>query len=236
MPFFVLTYVGMSLYTISLNLNTLPSILIDVFRSAFTGHAAVGGFVGSSIFLAIQHGLARAAYSADIGIGYDSIIQSESSVVHPEKQASLAILGVFIDNFICTISVLLVLISGLWTANPALPASVLVQSSLAAYFPYMDVFMPSFLFIAGYTTIIAYFCVGIKCAEFLSPKHGKKLYVAYAASAFIFFGFFDPSVALLVMSLAGALLLIINLSAIFILRREIKLPVKSLDELDVTRA
>ena len=70
----------------------MPAIFKTVFTSAFTGHAAIGGFAGSTALLAIQHGISRAAYSADIGIGYDSIIQSESNVIHPEKQARLAIL------------------------------------------------------------------------------------------------------------------------------------------------
>ena len=52
-----------------------------------------GGLQEVRSFVAIQHGVSRAAYSADIGIGYDSIIQSESTAVHPEKQARLAILG-----------------------------------------------------------------------------------------------------------------------------------------------
>ena len=87
---------------------------MTVITSAFTGHAAIGGFAGSSILLAIQHGVSRAAYSADIGIGYDSIIQSESNTIYPERQARLAVLGVCIDNLVCTMSILVVLLSGIW--------------------------------------------------------------------------------------------------------------------------
>jgi alanine or glycine:cation symporter, AGCS family len=133
MPFFVLAYVSMSFWVIFQELHIMPSILASVFKSAFYGHAAIGGFAGSSILLAIQHGTARAAYSSDLGIGYDSIIQSESSTVHPEKQASLAILGVFVDNFICALSIFLVLITGFWKANPPVAISELVHFSLAHY-------------------------------------------------------------------------------------------------------
>lgn len=220
MPFFMLLYLSMSSWIILQEIALLPEILKNVFISAFTGHAAIGGFAGSSALLAIQHGISRAAYSADIGIGYDSIIQSESNTVYPEQQAKLAILGVCIDNLVCTMSILVVLVSGIWT-NVAIDASQLVQTALGQYFPYMDVFMPLFLFIVGYTTMIAYFCIGIKCASFLSPQHGKKAYFIYGVIALIFFSFFDQTEALLVMSLAGAMLLITNLLGIFILRHEI---------------
>lgn len=221
MPFFMVLYFTMGIWVIGKEIDQIPGILSTVFSSAFTGHAAVGGFAGSSILLAIQHGISRAAYSSDIGIGYDSIIQSESNTVHPEKQAQLAILGVLIDNFVCTISILVVLISGIWMADQPVMGSQLVQVALSNYFPYMEIFMPIFLFIVGYSTMIAYFCVGLKCARFLSPKYGTKVYLVYGVLSLLFFSFFDQTDALVVMSLAGAMLLMINLLGIFKLRHQI---------------
>jgi alanine or glycine:cation symporter, AGCS family len=226
MPAFVLIFVAMAFWIVFQEIHLLPGIFATVFKSAFQGHAAVGGFAGSSILLAIQHGTSKAAYSSDLGIGYDSIIQSESSTVHPEKQASLAIIGVFIDNFICTLSILIVLITGLWT-SPTIPIPDLMRSSLSIYFPFMEVFMPTFLFMTGYTTIIAYLCVGLKCARFLNKKVGEKIYIGYACLSFIFFSFFDPWLSLLVMSLSGALLLIFNLLGIIKLRDQVTFSISS---------
>lgn len=221
MPFFMVLYLSMSLWVIIQEFSLLPGVLKNVFSSAFTGHAAVGGFAGSSMLLAIQHGISRAAYSADLGIGYDSIIQSESNTVYPERQARLAVLGVCIDNLVCTMSILVVLISGIWQSNDPIEGSLLMQTALSQYFPWMEIFMPIFIFIVGYSTMIAYFCVGIKCARFLQPKYGMVLYMIYGVMALLFFSFFDQTQALLVMSLAGAILLIINLLGIFKLRHQI---------------
>lgn len=221
MPFFMLIYLGMSFWIVLLEIGHLPAVLKNVLVSAFTGHAAVGGFAGSSALLAIQHGISRAAYSADIGIGYDSIIQSESSTVYPERQAQLAVLGVCIDNLVCTMSILVVLLSGVWTSVDVIPGSSLVQTALSLYFPFMHFFIPIFLLIVGYTTMIAYFCVGIKCAKYLSPSYGFYFYIVYAVTAMLFFSFYDQTQALLVMSVAGALLLITNLIGIFRLRHQI---------------
>ena len=220
-PPFLFFYLLMGLWVIGHELTALPSILGDVFVSAFTGHAAIGGFAGSSVMLAIQQGISRAAYSADIGVGYDSIIQSESATTHPERQARLAILGVVIDNVICTFSILIVLVSGVWRSLVPVEGSQLIQEALGHYFPYMELFMPFFLIVTGYTTIIAYFVVGIKCARYLSLRWGKALYLAYGTASLIFFSFVPQSQALLVMSVSGSMLLVINLLGIFRLRREI---------------
>ena len=220
-PSFIVLYMSMGLWVIFQNLSLMPSLLGQVFVSAFTGQAAIGGFAGSTILLAIQHGMARAAYSADIGIGNDSIIQSESRIVDPALQARLAVCGVFMDNLVCTMSILIVLVTGVWMA-PNLSASHMVQTALSQHFPMMDVFIPLFLLILGFTTIIAYFCVGIKCARCLFPKRGRRLYFLYASLILPAFSFLDQSQALLMMSIAGSLLLIINLTGIYRLRKHVE--------------
>lgn len=221
MPFFILIYITMTLWIILSHYADLPALFALVFKSAFTGHAAVGGFAGSTIMLAIQNGMAGACYAADIGIGYDSTIQSESNTIHPEKQARMAFFGVCLDNLICTLSILLVLVTGLWQMPSGETSAPLVQIALAEHFPMMEVIMPFFIFILGYTTLIAYLIVGLKCSKYLHPTKGPKLYLLYSIFVFSFFAFFDQTVALLVMRIAGALLLIINLAGIWKLRKEV---------------
>lgn len=229
MPLFLVLYFAMGMSVIIQEFSEIPALFASVFKSAFTGHAAVGGFAGSSAVLAIQHGIARAAYCSDIGIGYDSIIQSESTSIHPQRQARRAVFGVFIDNMICSFSILLVLISGVWKSVIPLDGSELVQVALGNYFPYMQFFMPFFFIIVGFSTIIAYFVVGVKCASFLFPKWGKKFFIVYGSAAFIFFSYVPQFQALLIMSASGAILLVINLLGIFRLRKEI-----AFDESDLT--
>jgi AGCS family alanine or glycine:cation symporter len=222
LPVFILLYIIMGIWVIAHHISELPQLLNLVVRSAFTGHAAVGGFAGSSMLLAVQHGIARAAYSADIGIGNDSVIHSESQVAEPALQARLAVCGVFIDNLVCTLSVLLVLLTGVWNLETPIAASQMVQEALSLHFPLMHVFMPLFLMILGYTTIIAYFCVGMKCAKFLFPRFGNRIYLGYAMFILPLFSFFDQSQALLLMSVAGSLLLMINLVGIYRLRKQVE--------------
>ena len=219
-PLFLLCYIGMGAWVLINNFSLIPEVLQQIFVSAFTGHAAVGAFAGSSIMLAISQGIRRGCYAGDVGVGYASVIHSETSLEKPEKQAMLAIFDIFVDSFlICTTSVMLVLVTGVW--KEPLDSTLLVQNALGLYFPYMEYFMPVFLFLLGYTTIIAYFCAGLKCAEHLSPGRGKSYYYLYAVLVLLLFSFVDPSHALIVMSITGAFLLIINLFGIFQLRHHV---------------
>ena len=220
LPLFVCLYVGMGLWVLLHHVTELPTVFMQVLVSAFTGHAAVGGFAGAGVMAAMSHGIRRGCYTGDVGVGYASVIQSESGEQEPEKQAVLEIFGIFLDTFIvCTTSLFLILTTGVW--QQPMEAGMLVQTALSQYFPYMHFFMPLFLFMLGYNTINAYFCVGLKCAEHLSVKWGRKLYYSYAILALITFSFMGTTQAQTVMAIAGVSLLLINGYGMFILRDKI---------------
>ncbi len=220
MPPFIVGYIVACLYVVGAHLFELPGILGTVLQSAFTGHAAVGGFVGSSMMMALQLGTARAVYSGDLGIGYDSIIQSESKAKDPATQACLSIFGVATDTLICTMSILVVLTTGLWKTD--VEACHAVSSALSQFFPHSHIFMGILIFIAGYTTVIAYLAVGEKAMQWLFPVWGRRVYFVFAACSFIAFSFLDQCHAVTVMALSGGLLMLTNLAGIWTLRHEIE--------------
>lgn len=217
-PLFVFVYLGMSFWVLFAHWEKLPDVFLHVFQSAFTSHAAVGGFVGSSLLLTISQGVRSGCYTGDIAVGYASVISSETSIQKPEKQAALEFIGIFLDTFlICTSSVLIILAADLW--HQPIDVALLVQTALEEHFDYMYLFMPFFLFLLGTSTINAYFLAGLKCAEYLSPKFGRWLFNIYAAPVLFLFAFLDVTQAKSVMGLAGGLLLVINLIGIYRLRK-----------------
>jgi AGCS family alanine or glycine:cation symporter len=235
-PFMMFSYLFMCFWVIGLHFNELPALLYTVIKSAFSGHAAVGGFAGSTVLMAIRYGVSRAAYSADIGMGYDSSMQVESKISHPENQAKLAIFGVYMDNCICTLTLLVVLLSGIWSATPAVEPCVAVQLALAPYFPSVKLLFPLFFLMTGFTTIAAYFTVGVKTSQYLSPSYGKSAYLLYGLITLPLFCYMGETKALTLMSLSGAGLLTLNLLGIYRLRKQVKfvreipasdLPIKS---------
>ncbi len=225
-PPFVFLYLVMGLWIICIHLPELPHALAVIFKGAFTYQAALGGFAGSSVMLAISMGLSRGAYSADIGIGHMSVVHAESSEKDPSKQAALAFMVVLLDTFVfCSVSAILVVLTEKWHTSP--DVVLMVQEALAVHFPYMNIFMPLFLFLLGYTTIIVYFAMGVKCAKFISPKYGPPAYYAVASIGMTVFAFVDPTQAFVIESICGAILLIINSIGMFLLRKEIKFNLSS---------
>jgi AGCS family alanine or glycine:cation symporter len=191
-----------------------------IWNSAFQGHAPVGGFVGSSMLMAMHYGASRAAYSGDIGIGYDSIIQSETEIDDPRIQARMSVFSLLTDTIICTISILVVLSTDLWKVS--LKPSLYISKAFAMYIPYSEILIAVILFLAGFTTLIGYLVVGIKAAKFIFPTYGKKLYMMYSLFAFVIFSFFNQNQVILIMSVSGGLLMLTNLVGIIKLRDRIK--------------
>ena len=199
----------------------MPSFFKTVLISAFSGHAPIGGFIGSSMILSAYLGISKTVYSGDIGIGYDSIVQSETRIAAPHLQATLSIYALFTDTLICLLTNIVVGITGAWYTLNNLNPSDIVAQILSDYVPFSNYFMTLLLLFAGYTTIIAYLAVGIKCARFLNPKYGKIIYLIYAVFAFIFFCNFSQTNLIILMGLLSGLLVLINICGILKLRDSI---------------
>lgn len=227
-PVFTGVYVLMGLWVLLMNVHAVPAALLSIVTGAFTGHAAVGGFAGSTAMMALTQGVRRACYSGDIGIGYASVMHSESATERPERQAALTVMEIFIDTFVTvTTTILIVLVTDVW--QEPIHESLMVQTVLGRYFPGVHYFMPSFILLLGYSTIIAYFCFGLRASEFMSPRWGKQIYVVYAAAAFIAFSYLPTAYALNIQSIAGGLLLVINVWGMYRLRRLIRFDESALE-------
>lgn len=226
-PVFLVVFSTVSAIVFFKNIAYIPGIFKLIFQSAFTGHAAVGGFAGSTLLMTMSQGMKRACYSSDIGIGYSAVINSETDEADPAKQAALGIFGVFIDTFVvCTMSVFLILITGLW--NQGIHEGKIIALALEDYVSFVTILWPAFIFLLGYSNIISVFSVGEKAACFLLPKRGKILYLAYAIPVFLIFSFVGSERQLLtIMSIAGVCLLLINLWGILKLYRKIEFKLSS---------
>ncbi len=177
--------------------------------------------ISGGIFLTAYYGVSRAVYSGDIGIGYDSIIQSETQTLYPEKQARMSIFALFSDSLICTISILILLVTGMWQVKGLQPSEYVVNA-LKLYLPNVEYFMVVLFTFAGFTTITGYLVVGQKCAKYLNKKYGQFLYILYSIFAFIVFSFYDQEQVILIMSVSGGILMVINILGVFKLRKSIE--------------
>lgn len=222
MPIFIVGYLSLGLYILFCNYQAIPGILREIFTHAFTAKAALGGFAGSSMLYAAYMGISKTVYSGDIGIGYDSIVQSETKVSNPQKQACISIYALFTDTIICTTTAMIVLVTNsIYRTDISLPSD-LIADIINQYLRWGDFFTTLMLFIAGFTTVIAYLTVGFKAAVFLLPRYGKPLYLFYSIGIFLFCSQYSQQKVMLIMSVASGLLVLINLAGIFKLRHKIK--------------
>ncbi len=94
--------------------NIIPS-MISVFSDAFTGTAAVGGFLGASFAFAVNRGVNRGLFSNEAGQGSAPIAHSAARAHEPVSEGMVAILEPFIDTIIiCFLTGLVLLSSGVW--------------------------------------------------------------------------------------------------------------------------
>ena len=94
--------------------NIIPSFL-SVFSDAFTGTAAVGGFLGASFAFAVNRGVNRGLFSNEAGQGSAPIAHSAARAHEPVSEGLVAILEPFIDTIIiCFLTGLVLLSSGVW--------------------------------------------------------------------------------------------------------------------------
>ena len=94
--------------------NIAPSF-IAIFADAFTGSAAVGGFLGATFAYAFDRGVNRGLYSNEAGQGSAPIAHAAAKTDEPADEGMVSILEPFIDTIvICTITGLVILSSGVW--------------------------------------------------------------------------------------------------------------------------
>ncbi len=110
----VLYFIG-AFAVIFSNLGNIVPSFVSIFADLFSGSAAVGGFLGSSIAFAFNKGVGRGLFSNEAGQGSAPIAHASAKAHEPVSEGMVAILEPFIDTIvICTITGLVLLSSGVW--------------------------------------------------------------------------------------------------------------------------
>lgn len=220
MPPFIIIYICIGFWIAFLHHQLFLSLLREIFSSFFTLKSQIVGIIGGGVLISAHYGLSNAVYSGDIGIGYDSVVQSETTFIYPEKQAKIAIYSLFADTIICTITVFILLVSGIWKVKN-LSESDYIFSALRDSIPYAEYFITSLFFVTGFTTVVGYLVIGRKCAKFISKEYGSKIYMCCSMFSFLFFSFFEQFYVKGIMFLIAGILMTINIIGIIQLRKEI---------------
>lgn len=115
-PLMALVYIVGALSVIFYNIENLVPSFLSVFRDAFSGSAAAGGFLGASFTYAFNRGVNRGLFSNEAGQGSAPIAHASARADEPVSEGMVSILEPFIDTIvICTLTGMVILSSGVWT-------------------------------------------------------------------------------------------------------------------------
>ncbi|WP_226344789.1 alanine/glycine:cation symporter family protein [Agilicoccus flavus] len=117
-PLMIVLYVLAAVVVLVVNVTALPAAFALIVSDAFTGTAAVGGFAGSTMILALQYGIARGIFSNESGLGSAAIAAAAAQTRHPVRQGLVSMTQTFIDTIIVVSMTGLVIIStGAWQSG-----------------------------------------------------------------------------------------------------------------------
>lgn len=171
-PFMAVFYIGISLVIICMNISSVPDAISLIIKDAFTGSAAVGGFAGSTIMMAMQNGVARGIFSNEAGLGSAPIAAAAAKTNYPSEQGLISMTGTFIDTIIvCSMTGLVLVLTGVWSgeySGAAMTSAAFVQG----FGNIGNIFLTISLVLFAFTTILGWNYYGERACVYLFGVKG----------------------------------------------------------------
>lgn len=177
-PFMAVFYFISAFIILILNISQVPAAFALIIKSAFTGTAMTGGFLGATVAMAVKNGIARGVFSNESGLGSAPIAAAAAKTNSCVKQGLISMTGTFFDTIvICTMTGLTLIITGAWQGEGLEGAGMTnfafsqgLNSSIGSY-----VVTVGLIFFA-FTTIIGWNYYGERCTEYLFGAKSVKTY------------------------------------------------------------
>ena len=167
-PFMAAAYVLGCLVLLAFQWDKLGDTVGLIVSSAFTGQAAVGGFVGAGIAEAMRFGIARGLFSNESGLGSAPIVAAAAQTKDPVRQALVSSTGTFWDTVVvCAMTGLVLVASGDWQTGGMTKATL-----CDAAFHHLGLFGDAVLIVGlltfVFSTILGWSYYGEKAVEYLA--------------------------------------------------------------------
>lgn len=171
-PAMAVIYMASTIGFLVIFADKVPGAVAEVFYDAFHPTAAVGGFLGASVLFAMRNGVARGVFSNESGLGSAPIVAAAAKTKWPAEQGLVSMTGTFIDTIIiCTMTGLVVVISGLWKGD--LNGAALTNAAFLQAYPHFGGYMLMVgLVLFAFTTILGWNYYGERCMEYLVGTKG----------------------------------------------------------------
>ena len=165
-PFMAIFYILGALIIIISRIDMLPWAIGEIFRSAFTGRAAFGGFAGATVAQAMRFGVARGIFSNEAGLGSASMAHAVAKTPHPARQGTIAMIGVMIDTLIiCSMTALAIIMTN--SIETGYTSTQLTAHAFTTVIPFGGAIVAIGSLLFGYSTIITWCYYGQQCSRFI---------------------------------------------------------------------
>jgi AGCS family alanine or glycine:cation symporter len=181
-PFMSAIYILGGLFILFSNVGAIPGAFALIFSRAFTGTAAIGGFAGSTMAMAIRFGIARGVFTNEAGLGSAPIAHAAATTDHPVRQGLWGVFEVFMDTIvICSITALAIITTGVWETGET--GAVLTTIAFNTAIPGGGLIVTIGIVLFAYSTILGWAYYGERCLEYLA---GTKPILAYRLAWVVF--------------------------------------------------
>ncbi len=178
-PFMIIIYITAASVILLMKISVIPQIFTLIFKHAFTPTAAVGGFLGATVMHAMRMGVSKGVFSNESGLGSAPIAAAAAKTPNPVKQALVSMTQTFIDTLVvCTMTGLVLILSGLWTYGPELKGAKLTAMAFGEFLPggTGEFIVTLTLIFFAYSTILGWCYYGEKSIEYLFKEKAVKIY------------------------------------------------------------
>ncbi|MCM5506957.1 sodium:alanine symporter family protein [Vibrio sp. SCSIO 43169] len=219
-PTMALFYVLACLSVIVINSDQLLNAIELVLVSAFTQTAATGGFLGASIMLAIQSGIARGVFSNESGLGSAPMAAAAAKTDSCVRQGLISMTGTFFDTIIiCTMTGLALILTGAWQSDFAGAAMTTHAFAVGLNAETLGPILVSVgLIFFAFTTILGWNYYGERCVVFLFGTKAvlpyKVIFLALVASG----AFLHLDMIWIIADIVNGLMAVPNLIGLILLR------------------
>jgi len=174
-PFMAIFYIFGCVVLLILKYETIPDSIQLILSSAFSGHAAIGGFVGATIKEAMRFGIARGLFSNESGLGSAPIVAAAARTKNPVRQALVSSTGTFWDTVvICLLTGIVIVNSGFWMDG--YKGTELTKMAFSAFPIVGPIILTIGLATFVYSTILGWEYYGEKAMEYLFGIRSIKIY------------------------------------------------------------
>lgn len=191
-PIMAILYFVSAVTVVIVMYQALPGAFALIIKSAFTGTAATGGFVGSTFMLTILWGVRRGLFSNEAGQGSAPIAHAAAKTEYAAREGLVASLEPLVDTLIiCTLTALVIILTGTWYAEADSNTMTVIGMQRGLGLIGMEIMASHVvaigLLLFAFSTIISWSYYGATAVNYLFGEKYIKSY-RYLYGLFVFFG------------------------------------------------